>query len=250
MHNAEMDIKQIRRANLALLKAEVYGSQKALADKLSSSPAYISQILTEKATREVGNSLARRAELAFDKPPGWMDKDHSREAALEHSKKLFNEYESGLGPREPILGEVQVPWYAVSASMGPGNSVPEEDLVDYVGINEKVLLQYGMNPKQAAITGVVGNSMYDTLTDGDLVLVDKTPVNRLSGDIYILWSDRVGLQAKRVNMSADGSAIDIISDNSDKTLYPTLSLTPEDFEQTFKVRATVVRVYMGAIRRK
>lgn len=245
--NAAMDIKEIRRENLKALLAECYGSQKALADKVGTAPAYISQILAENGKRNVGDELARKAEAAFNRPRGWMDTPLRTQMIQESRAKLYS-LQDRIGNPEPILEDVIVPQFSVSASMGPGNEFSEEEVIERWPLNEMILLKMGITPSQAAITSVEGNSMLDTLHDGDLVLVDRTPVTRLSGKVYILWSERMGLQAKRVRVAPDGLQIEVISDNPDKDAYPNRSYDPETFEATFKVRATVAKVFMGSVK--
>ncbi len=67
-----MDIRGIRRNNLARLIAEA-GGQKALADRSGVSAAYLSQVLSARVPRNVGHNLARRLERGMAKPYGWMD---------------------------------------------------------------------------------------------------------------------------------------------------------------------------------
>ncbi|WP_051975390.1 hypothetical protein [Cupriavidus necator] len=67
-----MDIHEIRRAHLRELTRE-RGSKAKLAKLSESSPAYISQVLSETTKANVGDDLARRIERAYGKPRGWMD---------------------------------------------------------------------------------------------------------------------------------------------------------------------------------
>ncbi len=67
-----MDVRGIRRNNLARLIAEA-GGQKALAARAGVSAAYLSQVLSERVRRNVGHNLARRLEEGMSKPYGWMD---------------------------------------------------------------------------------------------------------------------------------------------------------------------------------
>jgi len=67
-----MDIKQIRRTNLLLLM-ERERSKAAFARKVGTDPAYISQILSEKTRAEIGDTLARNIEKAYELTHGWMD---------------------------------------------------------------------------------------------------------------------------------------------------------------------------------
>lgn len=67
-----MDIHEIRREHLRELTRE-RGSKAQLAKLSETSPAYISQVLSETTKANVGDDLARRIERAYGKPRGWMD---------------------------------------------------------------------------------------------------------------------------------------------------------------------------------
>ncbi len=67
-----MDAKAIRLYNLKRLIAEA-GGQKKLAQKAGVSPAYLSQIVSARTPRKMGDDVARRLERGMDKPHGWMD---------------------------------------------------------------------------------------------------------------------------------------------------------------------------------
>lgn len=70
-----MDIREIRRQNLSLLRDQ-QGSIRALADRVDTYPNYLSQILSANGRHFMGHAMARRFELAFSKPEGWMDQSH------------------------------------------------------------------------------------------------------------------------------------------------------------------------------
>lgn len=70
----------IRRKNLLALVKE-FKTIAALAEISGTSEKYLSQILNctklpSGATRNVGNTLARKLETGALRPPGWMDHDH------------------------------------------------------------------------------------------------------------------------------------------------------------------------------
>jgi len=71
-----MENKEIRLINLRELLKEV-PSASALAYAAGTSPAYISQILSKKTKGSIGNRLARRLELATNRPTGWLDQLHN-----------------------------------------------------------------------------------------------------------------------------------------------------------------------------
>ncbi|MCV6612420.1 MAG: hypothetical protein OIF55_16785 [Amphritea sp.] len=85
-----MNIKDIRLNNLELL-IQTEGGRNVVAEKVDTSPVYISQIRSATNKRTCGDGLARRLELAFDKPRGWMDTPHTqeiREPAGEYRKAI------------------------------------------------------------------------------------------------------------------------------------------------------------------
>jgi hypothetical protein len=73
-----MDVQEIRRNNLIAL-VEKYGGQAKLAKKVPpTAPGHISQMYN--ATRDMGNSIARRFEDQLDMTHGWMDMPHDPES--------------------------------------------------------------------------------------------------------------------------------------------------------------------------
>lgn len=68
-------ISEIRRDNLSLLIGEIQEKQTLLAQKIGSSDTYISSILNRGA--RMGNKLARRIEVIYEKPVGWLDTQQS-----------------------------------------------------------------------------------------------------------------------------------------------------------------------------
>jgi hypothetical protein len=73
-----MDNKYIRLQNFRLLRSRA-GNAAALAKRLRTSPATVSQIFSPNPTRGVGDELARRAEEVFGLNHGWMDLPHADE---------------------------------------------------------------------------------------------------------------------------------------------------------------------------
>lgn len=78
-------IADIRRANLELLIAEA-GSLSKLAEKAETTSVYLSQVrngtpdIKTARPRELGTTMARRLEVACNKPVGWMDASQWRPA--------------------------------------------------------------------------------------------------------------------------------------------------------------------------
>ncbi|WP_104470379.1 LexA family transcriptional regulator [Acinetobacter indicus] len=87
-----MDISEIRMANLLhAINTYANGSQKDFAEKVGTSPAYLSQIINKTLGKSgkpatVGNALARKIETAFELERGWMDLVHRH----DEQKKAVN----------------------------------------------------------------------------------------------------------------------------------------------------------------
>ena len=71
---SRMDIYEIRRRNLAHLVSEQDGTIIGLARRTGTSANYLTQVLSERTSRHMGTSVARRIESKLDLPDGWMDK--------------------------------------------------------------------------------------------------------------------------------------------------------------------------------
>ncbi len=79
-----MEVKQIRLANLrALIEREGAVSQLAL--RLQISPIYIYRVLDGKFN--VGDSMARKIEDAYERPMGWMDNLHNQSGSSRRAER-------------------------------------------------------------------------------------------------------------------------------------------------------------------
>jgi phage repressor protein C with HTH and peptisase S24 domain len=117
-----------------------------------------------------------------------------------------------------LLNEVDVPVFAVTASMGVGKPLPDHDTV--VGnlqlTNEWVRSNLGnlSSPKNLAVISAYGDSMSPTFNDGDILLVDRG-VNDIKIDAVYVFALASELYIKRIQRQMNGGVI-IKSDN---TLY-------------------------------
>ncbi len=89
---ARMDIYAIRKHNLVKL----IGNQRkgACAERWGMAPAHLSQILSDKTAKNLGDDVARRIESVENLPRGWFDsipQDESVGALAPHSPTASNE---------------------------------------------------------------------------------------------------------------------------------------------------------------
>lgn len=63
-------IEAIRRDNMLLLLQGFFRQERLFAEKIGIEPSYLSRI---KGDQPIGDGIARRIEIEFGKPSGWMD---------------------------------------------------------------------------------------------------------------------------------------------------------------------------------
>lgn len=130
-------------------------------------------------------------------------------------------------------GHRLIPVHNVSASAGSGsvagNETPEYSLAFPANYLRRLAPS---NPKELALITVRGDSMYPTLVDGDMVLLDRSNTNLGQDGLFVL---RFGdtLHVKRVSRSAKPSCVKVISDNHD--LYHTIDMELSDIAVIGKV---------------
>ena len=106
-----------------------------------------------------------------------------------------------------------VPGYHIQVSAGSGCNAFDEEPKRWLAFRRKYLKYKGLTPDRCAVVFVKGDSMADTITDNDSLLIDTQSRNPIDGHIYVV---RLGdeLYAKRIQKSFDGSLV-LISDNKE-----------------------------------
>lgn len=109
----------------------------------------------------------------------------------------------------------QVPFYNITASAG-FNAISEGTYApdDYIGLSKQWLSVRGFYLSQLAFITASGDSMYPTISDGDMLLINLGAKQPKDGKIYVLRSGEQ-IWVKRVQGIING--IRLISDN--KELY-------------------------------
>jgi phage repressor protein C with HTH and peptisase S24 domain len=114
-----------------------------------------------------------------------------------------------------------VPRLDVQASAGGGRLAFSEDPLEYLAFQSSWLRTRGINPASARILSARGDSMEETIRDGDVLLVD-TSIDRVKDNaIYVVsYGDMV--LVKRIHGRINGS-LQLISDNPK---YPAEEVSP------------------------
>lgn len=144
---------EIRKLNLLLLIDEV-GKKSDLAKIADTDPAYISQILSKKNPRNIGDDLARKLEKGCRKPRGWMDTYHDKTPTKQTALQQPTD----------------------------SNAAPTTTLEDNGQWTELAHLMATATPRTHAILETIAQAWRDgALTEDDLKLLD-TIARRLAHD--------------------------------------------------------------------
>lgn len=104
-----------------------------------------------------------------------------------------------------------IPRLDIEASAGDGRLAGAEDPLEYLAFQRGWLKGRGINPDRARILTARGDSMEETIRDGDVLLID-TSIDRIRDNaIYIVVYGEMVL-VKRVHGRLNGS-LQLISDN-------------------------------------
>lgn len=117
---------------------------------------------------------------------------------------------------QPAADMVSIPEYCVSFACGKDAaeaSFEEEHNSRPAWYHRSFFDNLGINPKNCRRFVVSGDSMAPLINDGDTVLIDCTPGQKLiDGEIYGFWQAQNGLRVKRIYIPM-GGGITIHSDN-------------------------------------
>jgi len=154
------------------------------------------------------------------------------------SQKLPRAVRESGAPYVVNHNDYQIPQLALRGSMGSGIPVPQ----DHIEIVRKITVSLADLRREVSITAPqnlsfltgIGDSMEDTFSDGDVLLVDEGITDIKSDAVYVLEKGDE-LFIKTMQRMPDGSFL-MISDNKKYAPFP---ITPRDL-QTFKVRGRVL----------
>jgi hypothetical protein len=190
-------IHEIRLANARELCGSEQGDQTRLAMRLGMKKQLLNHYIGKSPIKGIGNAVARRFEQAFDKPTGWLDREH-------------NELEAG---RED---EVSIDLVALDKS-GSTTLVelklpPPGMLMARASKDWLKSLCNTPNLEKLALMTYAGDGMSPTLSDGAILLVDRG-VRHTSADAVYAFHSGEEVFVKRISRRLDGSLL-LISDNS------------------------------------
>ncbi|MUH96375.1 transcriptional regulator [Aliivibrio fischeri] len=137
-----------------------------------------------------------------------------------------------------------IPVYNVYAACGFGRTVDSEYQLRMEFLPSQRLKKFNLDVESARIISCHGDSMEDTLSDGDEVLVDiREQEHPVKNGVYVI---RIGQNVfiKRLKYNIIAESYDVISDN--KSEYDPFTLTANQLED-FAVIGKVVTTVMKAV---
>ncbi|ARD17567.1 LexA family transcriptional regulator [Edwardsiella piscicida] len=187
-----MDIKDIRRINLRYQQSEAIRSgltKSAFAEKCGTSASTLSQILGNRAGRNLGDDLARKIEANLGLDRGWFDVQHVETecVSIESQAKIIGDIEEWDSNTPLEDDEVEVPFLKeVRLAAGTGCAFQEDHNGCKLRFAKSTLRRLGVQYENAVCVEVVGNSMEPVLPDGATVGVDTGYKDIKDGKMYAI----------------------------------------------------------------
>lgn len=236
-------ISDIRHSNLLNLLT-VYSTAKIAEALGHSSQSTLSQIINRHKDsrtgkpKNMGDVLARRIEAALSLPEGYMDTplaqqhdqmltDTSNAYILElssPSNAIRTDFTISQGDSENLEGAFEIVYLDAKGSCG-GGSIEQSDAPAGKLIKEASWFRkYQLKPKDAVVVYADGDSMADYISDGDMVIFNRSKKEPKSGKIFLI-NHPDGLRIKQLRREIDGTWV-LESRNQDKRKYPDERIHP------------------------
>lgn len=187
-------------------------TQKELADKTGVSQPVVSQLESGTSLKSV--HIAKLAN-ACGVDPLWLS-----EGAGE---MLGKRTDASSGPDEngsPSKKDYAlIPQYTARASAGNGYHNDHVELKEGLVFKRDWLARLSLKEDACCVIYAEGSSMEPTISDGDVLLIDRSSTLPRNGKVYAIQRPDGSHSIKRLIQSFSGEWI-IRSDNPDKTLYP------------------------------
>ncbi|MCY1399224.1 hypothetical protein D9M71_142750 [compost metagenome] len=123
-----------------------------------------------------------------------------------------------------------IPQYDARAAAGVGHENPHVEVRSTLAFKREWLKVKGVNPNQLLVIYAHGESMWPTINDHDVLLVDRSKVDPIDRQVFVLASADKGAIVKRLIKTALGGWI-IRSDNENKVEHPDLTLSREEINE-------------------
>lgn len=134
---------------------------------------------------------------------------------------------------------VLLPRLNIEASAGLGIVPAEEEIEGFIAFKAEFLRDLGIDPRNAHVLQIKGDSMYPTLKNRDVIVIDASLVEVLQEGLYTLVYEGA-VFAKRLQPLLDGSIV-ISSDNKEENWRE--ETVPASERHTLKIVGRIRGVY-------
>ncbi len=184
-----MSIKTIRRENLRAL-AKCVGGITRLADRLNKTQSQISHLIGSNPIKNIGDKIAAQAEVAFNKPPGWLDRKHqTNEEKVAHYHRGQNDQTGILCSQIPLISWEEIKhWYQTY-------NKPQDTEYEYM-----IPTTANIGPRAFALR-VYGDSMESStgisFPEGSIIIVDPEAIAKPDSFVVVRISKDRGATLKQ-----------------------------------------------------
>lgn len=226
-------IEAIRRENIKKLMRKHGLTRQEFAKRSGVNYALLGHYIGKNPSKAVGDEIAERIEVAFNKPKNWLDHDH------DHDQDGVNAIKTSQSVvvTASTEGLVEIPIYSVYFCCGNGNGECEfEEVKGTRAFSPSFFSDRNINPDNFKLVCAANGSMSPYINDGDEVGIDIGDTDIHDGGVYaiLLDGDRMFKQIFR----EAGGALRLHSFNP---AYPDRLVTAENHESLIVVGKQVYR---------
>lgn len=228
-------IESAKKNRLRHWREQAKLSRKELADRVNTSPGQIQKL--EMGERRLTVEWLERLAAALGCEPADLlppiERTREQSAAVHHRERLEASAIVDMGVMKVVQFAGEQYWpigvfdVRVAAGAGAINHQPEIPIYYSFFRSDWIRRITTAKPQDLAVVRVSGDSMWDTLHDGDHILIDRTKKTVGVDAIYVIRIDDE-LQIKRISKHPATRLLTIKSDNP---AYPTYSeIQPESID--------------------
>lgn len=180
-----MTREEIRRENARNL-ADQAGGQVEFGRALNMVPSQVSQIIGKTPVKNIGNSIAKRIEQAFNKPDGWLDVQHCNREQVEVAEAPGAKPVTDDEDLAPAMVAIRmVPEHLRAGITGFETDHLFEDS-GHLHVPRQWLEENDLSPDQLRAIKIKGDSMVPMMYAGDVAVVNIKDTSRVNGGVFAL----------------------------------------------------------------
>jgi len=170
---------------------------------------------------EVSPTLADGVAISPDDKPAAPIEANSPEAPITSDSESDSEHDDNFS---------FIPQYTAKAAAGFGHENPHVESVTTLAFKREWLRAKGLNSKHLIAMSADGDSMWPTINDHDVLLLDTSKTEPADGQVFVLTSADKGTIVKRLIKTPLGGWI-IRSDNDDCEDYADVMLARSEVNE-------------------